>query len=167
MSTKLDADNDTTAQPDPTVPHYPNKELIIFSGNDAEIPGVMHEIRLYLIRKDLHQPLLSDRAVLVSGGKTAVESVQAIPFLMGTLVDPHDFDDPAPPTPARFTAANAILTGRGAAAIAAPAAPPPGSDIVVSKFAVKHDGRLPATLTPRGRCATPPPVGSSFGNRPP
>ena len=45
MSTKFDADNNTTAQPDPTVPHYPNKELVIFSGNDAEIPGVMHEIR--------------------------------------------------------------------------------------------------------------------------
>ena len=29
MSTKLDADNDTTAQPDPTVPHFPNKELIV------------------------------------------------------------------------------------------------------------------------------------------
>ena len=44
----------------------------------------------------------------------------------------------APPTPARFTA-NLILTGRGAVAVAAPATAPPGSDIVVSKFAVKHD----------------------------
>ena len=136
--TSIDA-ADTTAQPVPLVPHYPNKELIQFTGNDAEIPGIMHEIKLYLIRMDLHQPLLSDRATLVSGGKTAVDSVQAIPFLMGTLVDARDFDDPAPPSPARFTAANAILTGGGHAAVAAPAAAPPGSSIVVNKYAVKHD----------------------------
>ena len=44
MSNKLDADNNTTAQPDPTVPHYPNKELIIFSGNDAEIEDFEIEV---------------------------------------------------------------------------------------------------------------------------
>ena len=64
--TSIDAADNTTAQSVPLVPHYPNKELIQFSGNDAEIPGIMHEIKLYLIRMDLHQPLLSDRACLVS-----------------------------------------------------------------------------------------------------
>ena len=98
--TSIDAADNTTAQSVPLVPHYPNKELIQFSGNDAEIPGIMHEIKLYLIRMDLHQPLLSDRACLVSGGKTAVDSVQAIPFLMGNLIDIRGFDDPAPPSPA-------------------------------------------------------------------
>ena len=111
--TSIDAADNTTAQSVPLVPHYPNKELIQFSGNDAEIPGIMHEIKLYLIRMDLHQPLLSDRACLVSGGKTAVDSVQAIPFLLGNLIDIRGFDDPAPPSPARFTAANAILTAGG------------------------------------------------------
>ena len=138
MST-VDADITTTAHSVHLVPHYPNKEPIVFSGNDAEIAGIMHELKLFLVRVDKHQPLLSDRAVLVSNGKTAVDSVHAIPFLMGNLADAHDFDDPPPLSPARFTAANAVLTGGGAAAVALPGAPLPGSDIVVSKFAVKHD----------------------------
>ena len=85
----LDDNQQTTARTDISVPTYTNKEPILFSGNDAEIASTMHEIKQYLIRTNKHQPqpLLSDRAVLVSGGKTAVESVHAIPFLLGTLAD--------------------------------------------------------------------------------
>ena len=48
----VDADITTTAHSVHLVPHYPNKDPIIFSGNDAEISGILHELKLFLIRVD-------------------------------------------------------------------------------------------------------------------
>ena len=132
MSTKLDADNDTTAQPDPTVPHYPNKELIIFSGNDAEIPGVMHEIRLYLIRK-----VQGPAPAPTVGSSRARVWWEDCRRIRASHPVPHGHPRRSPrlrrPGAAAFALAAVNL------AVVAPASAPPGSDLVINKFAVKHD----------------------------
>ena len=77
-----------------------DKEPIIWSGNPAHIDGILFEINKYYKRTGLFQPLFNSRAVLLSNGKTAVESLQSIPFVSGMLSTgvTHGFDDPCPPT---------------------------------------------------------------------
>ena len=85
-------------------PLYSDKEPIIWSGNPAHIDGILYEINKFYTRTGQFQPLFNSRAVLLNNGKSAVESLQAIPFINGVITTgiDHSFDLPCPPTPARF-----------------------------------------------------------------
>ena len=70
------------------VPVTIDKEPIIFEDNDATIE------KASCTRTGLFQMLFKHRAVPLSNGKLAVESVNTVWYTSGKIVDPHfDFND--------------------------------------------------------------------------
>ena len=86
-----------------------DKVPIIWNGNPAYALGALHEVKEFLVRKGLFQFLLEHNAVLLGNGKIAVDSLQAVPFVSDTIVDPvtYGFDSPCPSTTARIAAYDA------------------------------------------------------------
>ena len=69
---------------DKLVPTYSdNKSAIKHDGNNARIPGLMRAVGKYLARIDYLQELFKFRAVRLSNGRLAVDSVQAVTFVKG------------------------------------------------------------------------------------
>ena len=105
-STTLASDHEL--QPtDILVPLDIDKDRLHWDGNPAHIKGILHAIGQYWERMGLFQPFIKDRAVLLSNGKMAVDSIQAVKFVSS---DHHDMTqysitDPCPPSPARITRA--------------------------------------------------------------
>ena len=100
--------NNTNTDLNHLVPVTIDKEPIIFEDNDATIEGILYEVGRFYKRNGLFQMLFKHRAVPLSNGKLAVDSVNTVYFTSGKIIDPHDFDDPCPPTTKRF--ADAVLT---------------------------------------------------------
>jgi hypothetical protein len=76
------------------VPVTIDKEPIIFEDNDATIEGILYEVGRFYNRTGLFQMLFKHRAVPLSNGKLAVESVNTVWYTSGKIVDPHfDFND--------------------------------------------------------------------------
>ena len=82
---------------------HPDQVPIQWEGNPAHLDSILYEVAKYYKRTGQFQPLLNNRSVLLSNGKTAVENLQAIPFVSGShsYGATHDFDDPCPPTAKR------------------------------------------------------------------
>ena len=80
------------------IPVSTDKVPLLWDGNDANILGLLYETGRYYTNKGIFQTLLRDRAVSLSNGKLAIEHPSAVYFVTGELDDPHDFDDPCPPT---------------------------------------------------------------------
>ena len=80
------------------------------------IDGTLAEISEWGERTGYKRSFLKHRAV-TSGKVTIVDSTDSIAFLRGDQLDPRDYDDPAPPTPARKVEYNA----RSRTAFTAPA----------------------------------------------
>ena len=95
------------------VPVTTDKEPIIFEDNDATIEGILFEVGRFYKRNGLFQTLFKHRAVPLSNGKLAIESINSVYFTSGKITDPHDFDDPCPPTAKRFADAVASYTTAG------------------------------------------------------
>ena len=78
-STTLASDHEL--QPtDILVPLDIDKDRLHWDGNPAHIKGILHAIGQYWERMGLFQPFIKDRAVLLSNGKMAVDSIQAVKF---------------------------------------------------------------------------------------
>jgi len=57
--------------------------------------------------------LFENRAVALPNGKLAVEDSSSIPFVLGTVSDPRDASDPAPPSAKRISLYDARVTAAG------------------------------------------------------
>ena len=92
---------------------------IIFSGNPAELARIRFEINRCLRRNGAFELLIKHGAARLPNGMIAVSSVNNIPFVIGTAVDPalgqYDFDNPCPDADARMLAYNAWAAANGAA----------------------------------------------------
>ena len=60
------------------VPVTTDKEPIIFEDNDATIEGILYEVGRFYKRNGLFQMLFKHRAVPLSNGKLAIESVNSV-----------------------------------------------------------------------------------------
>ena len=92
---------------DPNVPSDIKGNPLEWNGNNAHIDGLLFETGQHCVRHNIFIPLIENHAVLLSNGKTAVDSLAAVPFIRGTVADPHDFADPCPPTAQRIVRINA------------------------------------------------------------
>ena len=77
--------SDQPSDLDILVPTDVDGDLIDWDGNDGHLNGVLHEVGKYYQRKTLFKPLFENRAVVVKGGKLAVDSVQAYKFIAGLV----------------------------------------------------------------------------------
>ena len=64
-----------------------DKTPLVWDGNDANILGLLFEVKRYYTNKGLFQTLFRDRAVSLSNGKLAIEHPSAIWFLSGVIDD--------------------------------------------------------------------------------
>jgi len=65
----------TTHDPEsPSTPTYPNGEPILYTGNPAELTGILEALNEHFVNNGLFQPLLMHGAVLLRNGKVAVDS---------------------------------------------------------------------------------------------
>ena len=106
LSTADDNVSEST-QADSTIYLQPvdiDKNPIILDGNPAHIEGIMFEVGKFYRRKGKFQQLFKNHAVLLSNGKLAVDSVNAVHFVSGLVKDPetYTFDFPCPPTTGRI-----------------------------------------------------------------
>ena len=84
----LDDDMPTTIT-DKTVPVDSDKEPLKWDGNRAHILGLLAETSKHYKRVGLFQPYIEHRAVLLSSGRLAVDSVLSAQFTGGLLTDEH------------------------------------------------------------------------------
>ena len=85
----------------PLVPTYPDDKPIQWDDNDASLGGLIADIGEYFERTGIGMEIFETGSVTLSNGRTAVDNLQAVPFLEGTYSDSYDFENPCPPTPAR------------------------------------------------------------------
>ena len=95
------------------VPVTIDKEPIIFEDNDATIEGILYEVGRFYKRTGLFQMLFKHRAVPLSNGKLAVESVNTVWYTSGKITDPRDFNDVCPPTTTRYANTVRVMTRAG------------------------------------------------------
>ena len=139
-----DAAHDTPV--DKLAPTDIDGEPIVWAGNPAHLEGVLHEAALFYERHGLFQPLLHEGGVLLSNGKLAVDSLNSVSFVAGTVSDPYTrgFSNPCPPTPTRIAEFNTAAAATGSSAFAGITAMPSGlgDSYVVSKYAVAAEDQL-------------------------
>ena len=128
-------DSDTPIKPDGTPIRF---------NNPAEIPGCLDQLTKYFTRTQRHQPFLTKGVVLLNNGKTAIDSVKSVTFLVepsaGGVVDPAKYTlaDPCPPTEKRIKQFDANV-GLGTPGYASTAfAPVDPSKIDMSNFVVNE-----------------------------
>ena len=134
------------------IPVSTDKVPILWDGNDANILGLLYETGRYYTNKGIFQTLLRDRAVSLSNGKLAIEHPSAVYFVTGELNDPHDFDDPCPPTVERLQQHNDEVdlgTRAGDKKAALTSIPADNKDtVIIAKHCVeKEDATLLSSLT--------------------
>ena len=119
----------TATTTDNLIPVNLDREPIIFSDNDASIEGILYEVGRFYKRTGQFQMLFKHRAVSLSNGKLAVESLNSVYWTTGSIASSAGFDAPCLPTATRYndyvsraTAAGAKipkdLTGGAAPAVA-------------------------------------------------
>ena len=70
-----------TETTDILVPLDTDKQPIIWDGNDATMDGLLYEIGLYVVRKQLFRDLLAHRGKTLSNGRMAVQDYSTVQFL--------------------------------------------------------------------------------------
>ena len=112
---------------------------IKFDGNPAHAEGVLFEVQKFWTRKGMFQTLLKTGTVLLSSGKQAIDSLDAVPFLTGQISydTDHGFNEPCPPTPKRVELFESYARRQTAAGLTppvfqAPRTMDPGSNLIVS-----------------------------------
>ena len=73
--------------------------------NPAHFEGFLLEIEACIQRTGKFKPLVTQRAVCTSGGKTILDSYSSIPFFLKSVTGAKTYDlfDPCPPTAGRIT----------------------------------------------------------------
>ena len=134
----------------PSTPTYPNGEPIVYTGNPAELTGILEALDEHFINNGLFQPLLTHGAVLLRNGKVAVDSFTTATF----LTDPDyadgvgSFEDPYMSTTASIAKYNASPAGK-AKALTAVTTKPADFDvqfIVSPEMCKAEDNRLLKTV---------------------
>ena len=82
----------------PSTPTYPNGEPILYTGNPAELTGILEALIEHFVNNGMFQPLLTHGAVLLRNGKVAVDSFTTATFLtdstykagVGSFAEPYD-----------------------------------------------------------------------------
>ena len=82
----------------PSTPTYSNGEPILYTGNPAELTGILEALDEHFINNGLFQPLLTHGAVLLRNGKVAVDSFTSATFLtdpayaagVGSFAEPYE-----------------------------------------------------------------------------
>ena len=131
-------------------PTYPDGTPIQWDGIDAHIDGNLFETGKFYKRNGKFQTFFKHRAVPLSNGKLAVDSLSAVYFVSGKIVDNHGFDDPAPPTATRLTKFNATRTALGrstAPELTSVAAPYSGTIVLSVHHVEQEDSMLLQSLT--------------------
>ena len=85
------------------IPVHFDKTAIVWSGNPAEVDGVLYETARYYKRTGKFQPLIENNAVLLRNGRMAVDSLNSVLFVSGAAsyqAAEHTFLDPCPSTQA-------------------------------------------------------------------
>jgi hypothetical protein len=141
----------TTHDPEsPSTPTYPNGEPILYTGNPAELTGILEALNEHFVNNGLFQPLLTHGAVLLRNGKVAVDSFTTATF----LTDPDyadgvgSFEDPYMSTTASIAKYNASPAGK-AKALTAVTTKPADFDvqfIVSPEMCKAEDNRLLKTV---------------------
>ena len=113
---------------------------LVWQSNPAHLDGILFEIERFFIRMGLFLAFLTDHAVLLSSGKLAVDSVQAVSFITGLHRDtvPHSFRNPCPATERRVTAHDVGATVAGTPVFVPLTAVPVANErqYIVSKYMV-------------------------------
>ena len=78
-----------------------NKPISWADSNDARLDGILHNVRKFWRRRHLFVEFFKHRAVPV-GSKLAVDSPNAVPFVLGVVADKRDATDRCPPTGKRI-----------------------------------------------------------------
>ena len=100
-------DSDHTVNPK-ILPVDAKKNILRHDGNAATISGYLYQFHLWCKRTGYYMHLFKSHAAPMSGGKMALDSVQAVKFITGadsTGVS-YDFYEPSPPTPAKVIEVN-------------------------------------------------------------
>ena len=137
-------DSETTDKTDLHIPSDSEGDPITWDGNKAHLEGILADMDEWGARTGHFVALVENRAVLLSNGNLAVDSMQAVQFLNGAVPDlratPFSHSDPCPDTETRITNYNTLATASKKAAFTrATSAPPPGSGIVIQPYSVKKE----------------------------
>jgi hypothetical protein len=82
----------------PSTPTYSNGEPILYTGNPAELTGILEALNEHFVNNGMFQPLLTHGAVLLRNGKVAVDSFTTATFLtdstykagVGSFAEPYE-----------------------------------------------------------------------------
>ena len=82
------------------IPSYTDGSVIIWNGNPAHLEGLLYEVGKFFRRSGYFQYLFEHRAAIVSGGKLAVDTANAVYFVTNQFDDGkgYGYDSPCPPT---------------------------------------------------------------------
>ena len=96
------------------IPSYTDGSVIIWDGNPAHLEGLLYEVGKFFRRSGYFQYLFEHRAAIVSGGKLAVDTANAVYFVTNQFDDGkgYGYDSPCPPTVTRFQDLVDDLTAR-------------------------------------------------------
>ena len=85
---------------------------IIYEGNPAHIPGLLHELGGWVERTGNFKELIEHGAVLLPNAKVAFDSVHSVKFYRGDAIDGDTYTilNPCPNTGARINKFDAIAT---------------------------------------------------------
>ena len=82
-------------------------DIVTYSGNPAELPGIRHEIRLAMRRAGAFKMLVTNNASRLPNGLICVDHIDNIPFVTELVEDPnadlYSYEAPCPGTQARVT----------------------------------------------------------------
>ena len=134
----------------PSTPTFSNGEPILYTGNPAELTGILEALNEHFVNNGLFQPLLSHGAVLLRNGKVAVDSFTTATF----LTDPAyaagvgSFADPYMSTATSIAKYNATPAGKKTALTAVTAKPPDfdAQFIVSPEMCKAEDNKLLKTV---------------------
>ena len=138
-------DTTPTVSKDKLIPVDTDGEPLLWDGNRAHINGLLAECAKYYKRVGLFQPYIQHRAVLLSSGRLAVDSVLSAQFTGGLLTDDHSIEGdagPCPPTPRRIVEYDRRMTAAGSPAFNPRAAIPDliTKNLMVNAFSVSKEG---------------------------
>ena len=98
-------DNDTTKTASDTFVFTDIEgEVLVCDNNPAHFEGYLYEVSQCIKRTGAFLPLLEQRVVITPGGKTIVDSVSAVPFVLNEVAGAKTYtiDDPCPRTAQRI-----------------------------------------------------------------
>ena len=131
------------------VPTDIDNNPIRYSGNPAHIPGLLHELDLWVNRTGHFKEFIEHGAVLLSNAKVAFDSSNAVKFYRGDAVDGETYSllKPCPDTATRIGKYNAVATVSSSPAFSTIATAPLDNNQIVQPLTVqKKDRQLAETI---------------------